>query len=97
MLNGLSSDNIDAPSGKVSNNDREVTLRAYSSMKSVKEFKNVIIATINGTEIRLGDVATVIDGYKDNDSVSYYNGKACIGIDITKQSGTNTVKVTDGG
>lgn len=95
VLNGLSSDNIDAPSGKVSNNDREVTLRAYSSMKSVKEFKNVIIATINGTEIRLGDVATVIDGYKDNDSVSYYNGKACIGIDITKQSGTNTVKVTD--
>ena len=46
-------------------------------------------------EIRLGDIAQVIDGYKEKESKSYYNGTNCIGIDIVKQSGTNTVVVAD--
>lgn len=95
VTNGLRSDNIDTPSGKVSDNSREVTLRTYSSIDNVDDFNDVIIATINGTEIRLGEVAEVVDGYKDKDSISYYNGKECIGIDIVKQSGTNTVSVAD--
>lgn len=95
VTSGLNSDNIDTPSGKVSDDSREVTLRTYSSMEQVEDFNDVIIATINGTEIRLGDVAEVVDGYKDKDSISYYNGNECIGIDIVKQSGTNTVTVAD--
>lgn len=95
VVSGLSSDNIDTPSGKVSDDSREVTLRTYSSITNIQDFEDVIIATINGTEIRLDDVAEVVDGYKDQDSISYYNGKECIGIDLVKQSGTNTVAVAD--
>lgn len=95
VINGLKSDNIDTPSGKVSDDSREVTLRTYSSIKNVSEFKDIIIATINETEIRLGDVAEIIDGFQEKDSISYYDGKECIGIDIAKQSGTNTVEVSD--
>ena len=93
---GLQSDNIDTPSGKVTDDSREVTLRTYSSIVNVEDFNDIIIATINGTEIRLGEVAEVVDGYKDKDSISYYNGVESIGIDIVKQSGTNTVSVADG-
>ena len=95
VVNGLSSDNLDRPSGKVSDDSHEVTLRTYSGLRNPKEYENVNIATVNGTEIRLGDVAEVVDGFKDNDSVSYYNGERCIGVDIVKQSGTNSVAVAD--
>ena len=95
VTSGLQSDNIDTPSGKVTDDSREVTLRTYSSITNVEDFNNIIIATINGTEVRLGEVAEVVDGYKEKDSVSYYNEKECIGIDIVKQSGTNTVSVAD--
>ena len=95
VVSGLKSDNIDAPSGKISDDSKEVTLRTYSSISNVDEFNDIIIATINGTEIRLGDVAEVVDGFKDKDSISFYDGKQCIGIDITKQSGSNTVAVAD--
>lgn len=96
VTSALRSDNIDTPSGKVSDGNSEMTIRTYSGIKSVDDFNDVIIATIDGTEIHLGDVAKVVDGYKAKDSVSYYDGKECIGIDITKQSGTNTVEVADG-
>ena len=95
VTGALMSDNIDMPSGKVADDSREMTIRTYSSIENVDDFNDIIIATINGTEIRLGDIAEVVNGYKDKDSKSYYNGKECIGIDIVKQSGTNTVSVAD--
>jgi hydrophobe/amphiphile efflux-1 (HAE1) family protein len=95
VTSALRSDNIDIPSGKVGDNNREVTIRTYSSIENTEDFNDIIIATIDGTEIRVGDIAQVVDGYKDKDSKSYYNGKECIGVDIVKQSGTNTVEVAD--
>ena len=93
ITSALQSDNIDMPSGKVGDDSREVTIRIYSSIENVDDFNDIIVATIDGTEIRLGDLAEVVDGYKSKDSISYFNGKECIGIDIVKQSGTNTVEV----
>lgn len=95
VTSALKSDNIDAPSGKISSSSHQLTLRTSSSIDNVQDFENVLIATVNGTEIRLGDISEVIDGYKDKDSISYYDGKKCIGIDLVKQSGTNTVEVAD--
>ncbi len=95
VLSSLQSDNIDSPSGTVSDSSREITLRTYGSIKNVNDFKNILLATRNGTEIRVRDVAEVVDGFADRSSLSYYNGKECIGIDIVKQSGTNTVTVAE--
>ena len=95
VLSSLQSDNIDSPSGTVSDSSREITLRTYSGIKTVSDFNNILLATRDGTEIRVRDVAEVVDGFADRSSLSYYNGKECIGIDIVKQSGTNTVTVAE--
>jgi len=95
VLSSLRSDNLDTPSGKVSDGSREITLRTYSGIKNVNDFNNILLATRNGTEIRVRDAAEVVDDFKDRNSLSYYNGKECIGIDIVKQSGANTVAVAE--
>lgn len=95
VTGALGSDNLDTPSGKVGDKSREVTIRTNSSIKDVNDFKNITVATIDGTEVHIGDIAEVVDGYKSKDSISHFNGKECIGIDIVKQSGTNTVKVAE--
>lgn len=95
VTDALRSDNINAPSGKVSNQNHQLTIRTSSSISNVEEFENVRVAMVGKTEIRLGDIAQVIDGHKEKESISYYNGKPCIGIDLVKQSGTNTVEVAD--
>ncbi|MEN6462095.1 MAG: efflux RND transporter permease subunit [Syntrophomonas sp.] len=95
IVASLKSDNIDSPSGKVSGSSREITLRTYGSIKKVDDFNNILITTLNGVEVRVRDVAEVVDGYEDRSSVSYWNSKECVGVDIVKQSGTNTVTVAD--
>ncbi len=91
----LANDNINQSSGKVSNENTEITLNTNSSIKNVNDFLNVLVAKRNGVEIRVRDIASVEDGTKDRDSLSYYNGKEAIGINVVKQSGSNTVQVAD--
>ncbi len=95
VINGLKSDNMDIPSGKVGNSESEISLTTSSSVKDISDFSNILVKTVHNTEIRLGDVAEIVDGLATQDSASYYNGKEAIGIDIVKQSGSNTVTVAD--
>ncbi|MCB8814578.1 efflux RND transporter permease subunit [Desulfosporosinus shakirovi] len=95
ITQSLGSDNINRSSGKVSNHDKEVSIRTNGTVKEVNDFLNILVANRNGTEIRIKDVAQVVDTIKDKDSLSYYKGAESIGIDIVKQSGENTTQVAD--
>lgn len=95
LTNSLASDNIDASSGKVSNDDTQISLKTDASIKNVDDFLNILVAKRNDSEIRLKDVAEVEDGSKERDSLSFYDGKGAIGIDILRQSNSNTVQVAD--
>ena len=47
--------------------------------RSVDDFKSLIIrSSFQGAELRLGDIATITDGYTDTDEESYYNGKRAV-------------------
>jgi Cation/multidrug efflux pump len=95
LTNSLSSDNINVSSGKVSNGDTQISFKTDAAIKKVDDFLNVLVVKRNGSEIRLKDIAEVEDGSKEKSSLSFYNGKEAIGIDIVKQSSSNTVQVAN--
>lgn len=95
VVNNLKSGNIEGTGGSVSDGSSETSLRIDGSVKNIEDFNNILVAKRSGAEIRVRDVAQVIDGVQDINSLSRYQGKPAIGIDIVKQSGTNTVEVTD--
>lgn len=95
ITQSLQSDNIDRSSGKVSNGDKEVSLRTNGTVKEVNDFLNILVANRQGTELRIKDIGQVEDTVKERDSLSYYKGEESIGIDIVKQSGENTTQVVD--
>lgn len=95
LTNSLSADNINVSSGKISNEDAQISLKTDASIKKVDDFLNILVVKRNDSEIRLKDIATVEDGSKEKSSLSFYNGKEAIGIDVVKQSGSNTVQVAE--
>lgn len=95
LTSSIGSDNINSSSGKVSNDNSQISLKTDASIKNVNDFLTIVVAKRNGSEIKLKDIATVEDGSKVRDSLSYYNGKEAIGLDILKQSGSNTVQVAE--
>ncbi|ABO51456.1 acriflavin resistance protein [Desulforamulus reducens MI-1] len=95
VVNNLRSENMEMPGGKVSSQDREITLRTMGNVNKVEEFANLPVARRDGVQLYVKDVATVVDGVEEQDSIAHYQGKQAIGLDILKQSGANTVEVAD--
>ncbi len=95
VVGSFKTDNLDIPSGKLTNGDREISLRTNGSVKKVEDFYNILVGKRNGSEIHVRDIAEVVDSTKEKESLSYFKGKESIGIDIIKQSGGNTVAVAD--
>ncbi len=89
----LRSQNIDLPSGRIEAGQRTLTLRTRGRVEHVKQFEDLFVATREGVQIRLGDVAHVEDGMADPESVGYRANKSTILLNVRKQSGTNTVEV----
>ncbi|MGD8288485.1 MAG: efflux RND transporter permease subunit, partial [Gemmatimonadota bacterium] len=45
--------------------------------------------------VRLADIATVIDGFAERESLALYDGQEAVGILVFKESGANTVAVAE--
>jgi HAE1 family hydrophobic/amphiphilic exporter-1 len=95
VINGLSSENVNTPLGRLTQGFTEVPLRISGKPKSPADYSSMVIAHRNGTPIRLGDVATVRDTIAERRSLALIDGKPAVAIDITKQTKANTVAVVD--
>ncbi len=82
------------PGGSVQQEGQNLLLRTPGNFSTVEDIANLQIATSFGA-VRVGDVATVQDGWKEQDTLSRLNGQEAVIISVRKQSGTNTVQVAE--
>jgi hydrophobic/amphiphilic exporter-1 (mainly G- bacteria), HAE1 family len=88
--------NADIPGGNVTTPAREQTLRTLGRLTDPKEFNNLVIATRNGSPIRIRDIGGAEDGTKEQRSLSRLNGAPTVTLEVLRQSGANTVAVIEG-
>jgi len=85
--------NVEIPGGNVTEGKTQMLVRTMGKYKNVEDFNRVIVATPMGKPVYLSDVATVTDGVVEKTSLTRANGKIAVGLNIIKQSGSNTVQV----
>ena len=85
--------NVEIPGGNLTEGSRQLLVRTMGKYKTVKDFEKIIVATPMGRPVYLSDVATVVDGVEEQTSLARVNGKIAVGLNIIKQSGSNTVEV----
>ncbi len=93
LKDAITQQNIEIPGGKVEQTDKDFVLRILGRIKDVKDFSSIVIANVNGTPIRVSDIARVEDTGEYMTTASYLNGKPSVTLVVKKQSGTNTVEV----
>ena len=96
VRDALSRQNADLPGGNVTTNAREQTLRTMGRVVDPKSFGDLVIATRNGSPIRIRDIGYAEDGTKEQRSLSRLNGVPTVTLAIRRQSGANTVAVIEG-
>ena len=70
---------LELPGGELETPGGEVLVRVAERRKEGHEFENIILrSTTSGSEVRLGDIATIRDQYEDNDQASFFGGKRAV-------------------
>ncbi|WP_233595593.1 MULTISPECIES: efflux RND transporter permease subunit [Corallococcus] len=91
----LQSQSVDLPGGRATQGGRERIVRLTAEARSVGEIGDIIVASPNGTTVRVRDVAAVVDGAQEARGVARSDTGAAIALVVRKQSGANTVQVAE--
>lgn len=71
----------------------QVDLTASTSLSSLDDFRNLIVKNVNGTSVRLEDVANVTLGAEDYESAGYFDGKPSVQVGIKVAPSANLLDV----
>src|SRR5918996_1560957 len=96
VRDGLTRQNADLPGGNVTSGLSEASLRTMGRVADPRGFNDLVVATINGTPIRVRDIGYAEDGTKEQRSAARLNGVPTVILEVRRQSGENTVGVIEG-
>ncbi|MCC6537063.1 MAG: efflux RND transporter permease subunit, partial [Bryobacterales bacterium] len=89
----LAAQNVEVPGGRIEQGAREVSVRTLGRVEKPADFGRIVIANLNGSPVRVQDVATVEDGFEEPRSIARLDGVSAVVLEVRKQAGTNTLEV----
>jgi multidrug efflux pump subunit AcrB len=85
---------LDLPGGSVKTAGGEILLRTKGQAYRGREFEDLVLLTrADGTHLRLGDVATVVDGFADTDQGSRFNGKPAVLLQVFRTGDQGALEI----
>ncbi len=92
----LGEEGYDLPAGRITSATQEISVKTLGRFRSIDALKNLVVATSeSGGQVRLSDVAHVVDGFKEVRTTTRVDGRDAVTLTIQKQGGSNTVAVAD--
>jgi HAE1 family hydrophobic/amphiphilic exporter-1 len=96
VSNALKIQNIEFPSGRLDEGQKETSVRTVGKIKKPTEFDDVVVATRGTYQVKVKDLGHTEDGAEEIRSEARLNGKPAVTLVVAKQSGQNTVAVAHG-
>ena len=88
-------ENVELPSGKISGNATELTVRTFGRLNTEEDFNNVIVRNINGADIKIKDIGDVVLGPENEETALKESAVPMIALAIVPQPGSNYVEISD--
>src|SRR5262249_61604779 len=84
-------ENVEIPGGAVEQGKGQLLLRTLGRIDVSDDFNNIVVATKNGTPIRVRDVGYAEDRFERPTSSVWFGDKPAVQLDIRRAMGENTV------
>lgn len=91
----LLTQNLEVPGGIVQQGSRELVLRTLGRIQSATQFNDLIVSNRKGYPIRIKDIGRAEDSIEEPRGLTRLDGQNAISLFVQKQSGTNTVQISD--
>ncbi|WP_034299550.1 efflux RND transporter permease subunit [Herbaspirillum sp. RV1423] len=96
VINAVKNENQELPTGAIRMADAEKVVQVQGRVKNPEDFKRIIVARRGSQPVTLEQIATVVDGQEEQETLALYNGQRTLALDILKAQGQNTIDVADG-
>jgi HAE1 family hydrophobic/amphiphilic exporter-1 len=89
-------ENIEIPGGTVEQGKAELLLRTLGRIDATEDFNGIVVATKNGTPIRVSDIGYAEDSTERPTQSVWLGDSPAVILDIKRAMGENTVAVIEG-
>jgi len=103
VMTAVRTENQDLPAGSLRAREGERVVQIDGRLKRPEDLRQIIVARRGATAaggtaqpVRLGQVADVVDGPEELETLALYNGQRTISLEVLKSQGENTIGVVDG-
>jgi multidrug efflux pump subunit AcrB len=94
VVSAVRAGSIDLPGGRIKTDQGEILIRAKGQLYTGREFEKIPLITLkDGTVVRLGQVAKVIDGFEDLDIKTRFNGKPAAIVQVSRTSEQDIIEI----
>lgn len=90
----LNQQNVELPSGKITGNTTELTVKTIGNLSTEKEFNDIIIRSENDKIVRLSDVGSASLEAENNETQMTQSGTPLVGIAIVPLPGANYLDIS---
>ncbi|EAZ94516.1 multidrug efflux membrane fusion protein [Flavobacteria bacterium BAL38] len=90
----LNTQNVELPSGKITGNNTELTVKTIGNLTSEKEFNDIIIRSENDKIVRLSDVGRATLEAENIETQMTQSGKPLVGVAIVPLPGANYLDIS---
>ncbi|WP_339947773.1 efflux RND transporter permease subunit [uncultured Albimonas sp.] len=94
IATALRTNNVELPAGEVVSLWRQFQVRAATRLETPDEFRELVVAMVEGAPVRLGEVATVFVGSENDETLVRSEGRNAIGLGVARQSQANTIAIS---
>lgn len=87
---------LDRSAGRVRTGSGDLLLEVNERRDWASEFADVVVVSgARGALVRLGDIATLSEGFADSDRAAYFNGRRAVGLEVYRVAEQTPISVAD--
>ncbi|MCP4190146.1 MAG: efflux RND transporter permease subunit [Planctomycetaceae bacterium] len=86
---------IDLPAGAIDSESGTFVLRTKGQAYSEQEFAKIPIRSANGSEVQLGEVASINDGFEEGDKKVEFNGQSALFVEVMRTGNESAIDISN--
>ncbi|MFT3806117.1 efflux RND transporter permease subunit [Arenimonas sp.] len=95
VIDRLKQENVNVSGGRIEEGSERYLVRTVNQFSNLQQMRELLITNLNGVPIRLKDVASVEQGFKEREAVIRFKGREAVELAVYKEGDANTVAVAE--
>jgi HAE1 family hydrophobic/amphiphilic exporter-1/multidrug efflux pump len=91
----LATENVELPSGKITGENTELTIKTLGNLSTEEQFNNLILKTEGDRIVRFKDVGRAVFGPENLETLLRESGTPMVGLALVPQPGANYLEIAD--